>query len=89
MPLFFCRWQNGMFSVIDVPEESVTVFEHAAKSDGMTFLPMPPCRFDFRWNESGQIELVKVAPHTASFISRHYDELKATDRTSTNKADKA
>ena len=51
--------------------ESEKVFRQGAAKDGLTVVPMPPCRFDFRWSESGAIELIRVAPHTASFITKH------------------
>ena len=74
MPMYLCRWPSGILSVIEVPEESVKVFRQGAAKDGMTILPMPLCRIDFRWTESDGIELVQVAPHTASFIAKHCRE---------------
>ena len=87
--MFLCQWQSGLFSVIDVPEDSISVLKRAAEHDGMKFLLLPPCRFDFRWNEAGEIELVKVGTHTASFISKHCEESRSPHRTGTKKNDES
>ena len=65
------------------------MLKRAAEHDGMKFLLLPPCRFDFRWNEAGEIELVKVGTHTASFISKHCEESRSPHRTGTKKNDES
>ena len=57
--LFFCRWPNGDFSIVNAQdrEDAVIQLDEWGNAEQAQLWPMETCMIDFRVNDSGEIEL--------------------------------
>jgi hypothetical protein len=67
MPVFFCRWPDGDFSIVEAEDEIAAVesLDEFANADGLSLVELPDFRFamTFRLNDEGDFVFDSVSEY--------------------------
>jgi hypothetical protein len=70
MAIYLCRWPNGDFSIVSArtKNEAVEMLDEWGDAEQASLTRMGDCMFDFRLNDSGEIELADIGGATDECI---------------------
>ncbi len=70
MGMYLCRWPNGDFSIVNprTKIEAVELLDEWGNAEQATLTRFGDCMFDFRLNDSGEIELAAIGGATDECI---------------------
>jgi hypothetical protein len=66
MAIYLCRWPNGDFSVVSakIKSDAIELLDEWGNAEQASLTLMGDCMFDFRLNDSGEIELADIGGAT-------------------------
>jgi hypothetical protein len=70
MAIYLCRWPNGDFSIVSARTkgDAIVMLDEWGNAEQATLTRMGDCMFDFRLNDSGEIELADIGEATDECI---------------------
>ena len=70
MAIYICRWPNGEFSIVAARTKSdaIELLDEWGNAEQASLKQMPDCMFDFRLDDSGQIELAQIGEAAHDYI---------------------
>jgi hypothetical protein len=79
MAIYLCRWPHGEFSVVSAKSKSdaIELLDEWGNAEQASLSRMSECKFDFRLDDEGQIELADIGEATHDHLMRTcYPELE-------------
>ena len=75
MAIYLCRWPNGDFSIVSAKTKSdaIELLDEWGNAEQASLTVMGDCMFDFRLNDSGEIELADIGGATDECIMEACD----------------
>lgn len=93
MPVFFCRWPNGDFSLVEAigEEDAVEALDEFGNADGLQLIEVEDFRLalDFRLSDDGAFILDQIGDHTSTTFWRMYPKLEAAQEKGRRAVEKA